>query len=136
MTSFKDLIVWQRACELCVASYRLSSHLPPEERYGLRAQLCRASVSVCTNIAEGHARYHRQEYAHHLSIALGSLAECETLVTLSEALGHASADEAADVLAKAAEVGRMLFALSRKIRSLSRVPARQQSDCQSQSPSP
>ena len=78
--SFKDLIVWRRSRELCVAVYRVAAHLPASERFEMRSQLCRAAVSIPTNIAEGHARFHRLEYLHHLSYALGSLAECETLV--------------------------------------------------------
>jgi hypothetical protein len=57
----RDLIVWQRAMDLVVESYRLSRALPREQLYGLTSQLRRAVVSVAANIAEGNRRVHRRE---------------------------------------------------------------------------
>jgi len=51
--SYRDLIVWQRAIEMTVAVYQLTSGFPREELYGLASQLRRAGVSVASNIAEG-----------------------------------------------------------------------------------
>ncbi len=58
VTSYRDLVVWQKAVDHCVAIYRLCQTLPRDERFVLGAQLRRASVSVACNIAEGHARSH------------------------------------------------------------------------------
>ena len=46
LSSYRDLLVWQKAMELVVETYRLSSRFPKEEQYGLTSQLRRASVSV------------------------------------------------------------------------------------------
>jgi four helix bundle protein len=54
--SFKDLVVWQRAIQLTVAVYKLTSSFPLSEQFGLTNQLRRASVSVASNIAEGYGR--------------------------------------------------------------------------------
>jgi four helix bundle protein len=61
-SSFRDLIVWQRAMELTTAIYRLTQQFPREEVYGLTSQLRRAGVSVASNIAEGYGRGTRGEY--------------------------------------------------------------------------
>ena len=50
-TSFKDLVVWQRAVQLSLATYKLTSNFPESERFGLTNQLRRASVSIASNIA-------------------------------------------------------------------------------------
>jgi hypothetical protein len=50
--SHRDLIVWQRAIDMTVAVYELTSMLPREETYGLVAQLRRAGVSVASNISQ------------------------------------------------------------------------------------
>ena len=56
MQDHRKLIVWQRAQEKCVELYRFSADFPPEERYGMTAQLRKAAVSVGSNIAEGSKR--------------------------------------------------------------------------------
>ena len=50
----------------------------------------RAAVSVPSNISEGAARNSKREFAPFLGVALGSLAELETPVILSERLGYAA----------------------------------------------
>ncbi len=54
-SSYRDLLVWQKAMELTEKVYALTKRFPREEVYGLSAQLRRAAVSVASNIAEGRA---------------------------------------------------------------------------------
>ena len=75
--SYQKLIVWQRAMELVRAVYALVKQLPREERYNLTSQICRAAVSVPSNIAEGYKRRNTREYIQFLSIANASAAEVE-----------------------------------------------------------
>jgi len=53
--SHRDLIVWQKAMDLAVQIYRLSSTFPSNELYRLVSQIIRAAASIPANIAEGHA---------------------------------------------------------------------------------
>ena len=78
ITGYRDLVVWQEAMDLVVATYRIAARLPRGEQYGLVNQMQRAAVSVPANIAEGHGRSGCREYLHHLSVARGSLMELET----------------------------------------------------------
>ena len=94
LRSYRDLKVWQRAVDMVEEVYSLSRRLPSEEKFGLTSQLRRAAVSVPANIAEGYARAQRGEYLQHLSIARGSLAEVETLLTLAARLGFMGRDQA------------------------------------------
>lgn len=66
---FRELKVWQRAVELSLSVYELTSAFPEEERFGLSNQLRRASVSVASNIAEGYGRTSRGEYLQFLGHA-------------------------------------------------------------------
>jgi four helix bundle protein len=71
--SHRDLIVWQKAMDLVVLVYQLCDRFPNSELYRLVSQLTRAAVSVPANIAEGHARATRRDYAHFIAMARGSL---------------------------------------------------------------
>jgi four helix bundle protein len=113
---YRDLLVWQRAVDLVVLTYRLAESLPRFERYGLTSQLQRAAVSVAANIAEGHGRDHLGDYLHHLSMSNGSLMELETLVRIIERLNFGSHDERAEVLSVSGDVGRMLAGLVRALK--------------------
>ena len=103
--------------DLVADCYRLTERFPGHETYGLAAQVRRAAVSVPANIAEGHGRDHLREYLHHLSIAHASLMELETHVLLAERIGYAGHGDVGNLLQRAAELGRMLRVLMRKLRA-------------------
>ena len=122
LNSYRDLLVWQKAMELVVGTYRFSSSFPREELYGLTSQLRRASVSVPSNIAEGYGRASRQEYIQFLYVAQGSLKETETQIILAEMLGYASGDATKNLLEKSAVVGKLLGGLIRALRRKTSAP--------------
>ena len=116
--SYRDLEVWQKAMDLAAAAYGLTESFPSHQQFGLRTQIQRAAVSVPSNIAEGHGRSSTREYLHHLAIARGSLMELETQVELAVRLRFAKDPVAEDVLKAAAECGRMLHGLIRRLKEL------------------
>jgi four helix bundle protein len=86
-TDYRDLIDWKKAFELAVEIYRETAKYPVEEKFGLKSQLRRGSVSVPSNIAEGEGR-NSKEFLRCLSIAPGSLNELEIQLLMSDALGY------------------------------------------------
>ena len=84
MQDFRKLRVWQAARRLTVAVYALVRKLPPEERYGLAAQMRSAVTSIGANIAEGFGRATPADTARCLQIGVGS--GCELLHHLTTAL--------------------------------------------------
>jgi four helix bundle protein len=111
VTSYHDLIVWQRSIDFVVDCYRLTGKFPRTELYGLMCQLQRAAVSIPSNIAEGAGRIHTREFIRHLGIARGSLFEAETQIIVSRRLEYVSNQDVQPLLALVAEVGRMLHGL-------------------------
>lgn len=109
--SYRDLEVWQCAMEMVEVVYGLVRLLPSSERYGLVSQLTRAAVSVPSNIAEGHGRGTRKDYAHFVSIARGSLKEVETLILIIVRLGFVEQRDADPTLALTDRIGQMLTKL-------------------------
>lgn len=78
ISSYKDLIFWQRAHEVAVLIIKLCRSLPKERiAYILSSQIVRSSVSVGANIAEGSGRHKTKEYERFLQIALGSANETD-----------------------------------------------------------
>lgn len=114
--SYRDLLVWQRAMDLAVATYELSRRYPREELFGLIPQSRRAAASIPANIAEGHGRTSRSTYAHFLRIAQGSLKELETHLMLAERVGAAPPRSTEPLLAGADELGRMLRTLIARVQ--------------------
>ncbi len=121
--SYRDLTVWQKSMELAAAVYRLTRQFPRREEYRISGQMIRAATSIPANIAEGHGRGTRKDYAHFVSIAKGSLAELETFLLLVMELTLAPSSATSPVLALAEEVGRMLTALRARLAERPTSPA-------------
>lgn len=72
---FEKLKVWQEARKINQTIYRLTRNFPREELFALTSQIGRASISICSNIAEGSGRNSDKDFAHFLEQAHGSLME-------------------------------------------------------------
>ena len=114
--SFKDLVVWQRAIQLSLAVYKLTSSFPDSERFGLINQLRRASVSVASNIAEGYGRSTKGEYLQFLGHARGSNFEVQTQLLIADGLGFGNEANRRTVGDISEEVSRMLVAIMDKLQ--------------------
>ena len=113
-TSYKDLIVWQKAIDLVVEVYKLTAIYPPEEKYGLVSQSRRCTVSIPSNIAEGKRRGTKAQFIHFLTISFGSGAELETQIIIAKKLEYAELKDYIKVDLLLDEVMRMLNTLINK----------------------
>ena len=107
------LAAWKIAMALVKSVYQATRTFPPEEIYGLTAQMRRAAVSIPSNLAEGAARTGRKEFAQFLSIAKGSLSELETQLLISAELGYL--DRKHQIFELVEEVSRLLSGLHRNV---------------------
>jgi four helix bundle protein len=119
LKSYRDLLVWQKAIDLVVISYKATAGFPESETYGLISQIRRAATSIPANNAEGYGRGNRKEYLQFLSIAQGSLKELETRFLVSEKLTYLTAAQTLLLLNQTDELGRMLGGLIRKLKASS-----------------
>ena len=103
--------------QLATEAYRLAKLMPKAEEFRLTSQLLRAATSVPANIAEGHSRGTRKDYANFISIACGSLAETETLLELAVNVSLLPDTETRAALNHCDEISRMLSVLRNKLRS-------------------
>jgi four helix bundle protein len=116
MNRHKELKVWQESIEFVSLVYSYTKKFPKEEVYGITSQLNRASVSIAANIAEGAGRNSNKEFVQFLSIAMGSSAEVETLLIISEKQGYISKDNYEDLVLRLNRIQNMLFRLQESIK--------------------
>jgi four helix bundle protein len=114
--SFRDLIVWQKAVELSLLIYKLTTGFPSSEQFGLTNQLRRASVSIASNIAEGYGRSSKGEYLQFLGHARGSNCELQTQLVIASGLGFGSDAKRNAAESLSVEIGKMLVVIMRKLR--------------------
>ena len=114
--SYKELDIWKKGLNIVDKVYLLTQKFPSEERYGLISQLQRSAVSIPSNIAEGFARHYSKEYEQFLYVALGSCAELETELIISERRRYITRKELEELQEDIDHESRMLMNL---IKSLS-----------------
>ena len=73
--TFEDLEVYQQARSFRQEIYKLTRLLPGCEKFDLASQMRRAAVSLTSNIAEGHGRYHFPDQIKFMLNSRGSLEE-------------------------------------------------------------
>jgi len=115
MRDFRKLKIWQQGIQLVKEVYLLSGLLPKEEKYGLKSQMCRAAVSIPSNIAEGCSRNSDIEFRRYLEMAMGSTFELETQLILLKEIGYTREEKLIDVFALLSSEQKMINALIAKI---------------------
>ena len=95
--------------------YKLVESLPKEEKYGLKSQMCRAAVSIPSNIAEGCSRNSEIEFKRFLEISLGSAFELETQLQIVQELHLAPKDKIEKAMSHLTTEQKMINSLVTKI---------------------
>lgn len=109
---FRELKVWRRAKGLAVDVYAAVKTSPELAKdFGLRDQMQRAAVSVCSNIAEGDERDTDKDAVRFFYIAKGSVAELITQLEIAKDTRLVELGVADKLIKEAEEIGAMLGAL-------------------------
>ena len=116
VTTYENLVAWQKAMGLARSAYSAKKTFPKEEIFGLTSQIRRAAVSVPANIAEGAGRGTTKEFLQFLMIARGSLAELGTLCALAQDFGYIACAQHAALANDAKEVSALLGGLISALR--------------------
>lgn len=91
--SFEKLEVWIESKKLTKDIYLITKNFPSEEKFGLTSQLRRASISICSNIAEGSARKTNKDKAHFTILAFSSAVEVLNQIIIAQELSLINFEE-------------------------------------------
>src|SRR2546428_10860387 len=109
--SYRDLRVWQQGMALVLAIFKHTRAFPKEELYGLTSQMRRAAVSIPSNIAEGKGRSSDRDRRLFFCHPRASLLELETQMLIANDLQFFPGPEAAELIQRSGQLGRMLESL-------------------------
>ena len=115
MHNYNNLQIWQQAMDLVEEIYKLTASFPIEEKFGMVSQMTRAAVSIPSNIAEGAGRNSDKDFAHFISIAIGSLYELNTQIVLSERLGYIDQSQSQELQKKLDNLQRKSVSFKSKL---------------------
>lgn len=114
---FTQMDVWKKAMDLGQRIHTLTSIFPKEERYGIVAQMRRASLSIAANVAEGFGRFTPPDKKHKYIQARGELIEVMTFLYHCANVKYISMEIRDEYLALCGDIHKMLNALISKILS-------------------
>lgn len=109
--SYKNLEIWQLSREIVSEIHEMTLYkLPKFEMYEVENQIRRSYKSIKSNIVEGYGRrYYKQEFIHHLIIALASNDETiDHLETLYETKSLIDENEFSQIHSKLEMLGKKL----------------------------
>jgi len=109
--SFEDLIAWQKARELVTRIYLVTRNELFRKDRSLSSQICRASVSVMSNVAEGFEREGDKEFIQFLSQAKASSGEVRSQLYVALDLGYVTEEEFNNLYNTAHEASRVISGL-------------------------
>lgn len=123
MKELDDVEVYKSALQLAQKIYKLTKSENIKRDFSLVDQMKRASLSVAANIAEGFGRKSNQDFAHFLSISLGSANETIAyldFIALEYRLSAADIKADYQLLAKRIFAFRMYLTTNHKLRTTNR----------------
>lgn len=117
---FEEIQAWQKANDVTLRIYRLTSEGHFSRDFGLKDQIRRAAVSIMANIAEGHGRRTNAEFANFLNMARGSTAEVQSHLHIARGLEYMSQTDFEALYEQLSEISRMTLSLAQYLRTSDR----------------
>ena len=117
IVSFEEFEVWKTAREVTRRIYALTRRARFAGDFGLKDQICRASVSILSNIAEGYEGSTRSVFLRHLGIAKGSAGEVRAQLYVALDQGYITEPEFVSLIDLTRKASSQLASLIRYLKS-------------------
>lgn len=116
MSTFRDLLIWQKAMTLVTKIYTTTKIFPKEEVFSLTSKIRRSSISIPSNIAEGYGRGSNTELLRFTNIAIASLFELQTQLEIAYNIEYLDEQEFRNLYNDTRELEIMIISFSNKIK--------------------
>jgi len=107
---FEDLRSWKSARELVKMIYEITNDGAFHRDFGLRDQICRAAVSVMSNIAEGFGSGSDSEFIRFLGYSRRSISETQSQLYIALDVNYLAQEQFEAIYSKANETERQVNA--------------------------
>lgn len=115
--SFTDLKAWQEAHKLVLMIYKIIKDFPEGEKFGLISQMCRAVVSISSNIAEGFSRRSSKEKIQFFKISQGSITELQNQLLIAKDIKYMNGIIFHKIAEQTIVVNKLIYGLIRSLKS-------------------
>lgn len=115
INSFTDLKTWQEGHKFVLMTYKYTSKLPADEKFGLISQMRRAAVSITSNIAEGFRRSSKNDKKQFYVISLSSLTELQNQLLICKDLQFINEQQFKELSNQSVLIAKMIQGLIKSV---------------------
>ena len=115
MQVFRNLKVWQKAHELALLCYRLTSDFPRDEVFGLRNSIRKTCIDIPAYIAEGCGKANDVDFSRAMTAALGFANRLEYYVLMARDLEFLNPPNHDRLNIELIEVKKMINGFNRRL---------------------
>lgn len=115
MQDFRNLLIWQKAHQLALDTYRVTNDFPRDEVFGLRNMMRKVSIDIPAYIAEGAVKPNDSEFARSVSAALGFANRLEYYAIMARDLNFLDAEIHERYEHDLMEVKKMMAGFNRRL---------------------
>jgi four helix bundle protein len=117
ITSFEDLIIWQKAQEIAEEVYQLSDENKfIQKDFSLKDQLKSAALSISDNIAEGFEYNNNPDFYRFLRMSKGSCGEIRNKLLFLKRMKFVEAEIILKLCNEAKQLGNQIGELMKKVK--------------------
>jgi four helix bundle protein len=115
MKDFRNLKVWQKAHELALLTYRITSDFPKDEVFGLRHSMRKSATDIPSFVAEGCGKPNDAEFSRSIAAAVALAYRLEYQALMAKDLEFLDAAIYHEFEPQLTDLKKMLNGFNRKL---------------------
>lgn len=110
---FEDIIAWQKSQDFAVEIY---SSFKESKDWDFRNQICRATVSISNNIAEGFDRSSNADFKRFLYMSLASCSEVKSMLIFAKRLEYLNEKTSKTLILQSEEISKIISGFIKSLK--------------------